>query len=71
MPNTPLWVSGGVLVDDCAEYLRAGADVVGLTNDLFRPELLISEDWDGLTSLCQQALAAVALETSARSTAAV
>lgn len=71
MPNTPLWVSGGVLIDDCAEYLRAGADVVGLTNDLFRPELLISEDWDGLTSLCQRALAGVAAETSARSTAAV
>ena len=71
MPNTPLWVSGGVLIDDCAEYLRAGADVVGLTNDLFRPELLISEDWDGLTSLCRRALAAVAVETSARATAAV
>ena len=70
MPHTPLWVSGGVLVDDCEEYLRAGADVVGLTNDLFRPELLIAEDWDGLARLCEEALAAAVVATSARSTAA-
>lgn len=56
MPNSPIWVSGGVEVENSLEYLRAGADVVGLTNDLFRPELLMSEDWAGLTSLCERAL---------------
>ncbi|HUY09414.1 MAG TPA: keto-deoxy-phosphogluconate aldolase [Candidatus Dormibacteraeota bacterium] len=70
MPHTPLWVSGGVLVADCEEYLRAGADVVGLTNDLFRPELLLSEDWVGLTSLCERALAGAGVAPTARSSAA-
>ncbi|HVB13235.1 MAG TPA: 2-dehydro-3-deoxyphosphogluconate aldolase [Candidatus Dormibacteraeota bacterium] len=71
MPNTPLWVSGGVLIDDCQEYLQAGADVVGLTNDLFRPELLQIEDWAGLTTLCERALTAVGAAAPVRPTAAV
>ncbi|MGH7642098.1 MAG: bifunctional 4-hydroxy-2-oxoglutarate aldolase/2-dehydro-3-deoxy-phosphogluconate aldolase [Candidatus Dormibacteria bacterium] len=71
MPHTPIWVSGGVRIDDSAEYLRAGADVVGLTNDLFRPELLLAEDWAGLSSLCERALAAVGAATPSRPTAAV
>ncbi|HVB53704.1 MAG TPA: hypothetical protein VNF24_05880 [Candidatus Acidoferrales bacterium] len=71
MPHTPIWVSGGVLVEECGEYLREGADVVGLTNDLFRPELLLSEDWDGLTELCQRALAGAGVATSTRPTATV
>ncbi|MGA7362198.1 MAG: bifunctional 4-hydroxy-2-oxoglutarate aldolase/2-dehydro-3-deoxy-phosphogluconate aldolase [Candidatus Dormiibacterota bacterium] len=70
MPHTPLWVSGGVLVDDCEDYLRAGADVVGLTNDLFRPELLLASDWDGLTRLCEQALAGADMTPTAGSSAA-
>ena len=71
MPNTPLWVSGGVRVDDCGDYLRAGADVVGLTNDLFRPELLLAEDWAGLARLCERALTAAGVATSVRPTAPV
>ncbi|HEY6537494.1 MAG TPA: keto-deoxy-phosphogluconate aldolase [Candidatus Dormibacteraeota bacterium] len=71
MPSTPIWVSGGVLIDDGAEYLKAGADVVGLTNDLFRPELLIAEDWAGLTGLCERALAALSDARPTPSSAAV
>ncbi|MGC1183955.1 MAG: bifunctional 4-hydroxy-2-oxoglutarate aldolase/2-dehydro-3-deoxy-phosphogluconate aldolase [Candidatus Dormiibacterota bacterium] len=56
MPKSPVWVSGGVEVEESLEYLRAGADVVGLTNDLFRPDLLMSGDWAGLTGLCERAL---------------
>lgn len=70
MPLSPIWVSGGIQLSDCEEYLRAGADVVGLTNDLFRPELLRSEDWDGLTTLCERALAGVGAASSTRPTAA-
>ncbi|MHB1575906.1 MAG: bifunctional 4-hydroxy-2-oxoglutarate aldolase/2-dehydro-3-deoxy-phosphogluconate aldolase [Candidatus Dormibacteria bacterium] len=57
MPDVPLWVSGGVGIKDVAQYLKAGVQVVGLTNDLFRPEILTSGAWDRLTDLCQQALA--------------
>lgn len=64
MPSSPIWVSGGVRVEDSLEYLNAGADVVGLTNDLFRPDLLMAEDWAGLTSLCERALREVAERAS-------
>lgn len=71
MPDTPIWVSGGVRIEVCEEYLRAGADVVGLTNDLFRPELLLAEDWSGLAALCQHALAAAGEALPLRPTATV
>jgi 2-keto-3-deoxy-6-phosphogluconate aldolase len=45
-------------IADIAAYLRVGVRVVGLTNDLFRPELISAHDWDGLDRLCRQALAA-------------
>lgn len=60
MPSTPIWVSGGILIEGCGDYLQAGADVVGLTNDLFRPELVLAEDWVGLAELCERALRACA-----------
>jgi 2-dehydro-3-deoxyphosphogluconate aldolase/(4S)-4-hydroxy-2-oxoglutarate aldolase len=56
MPEVPLWVSGGVGIKDVAEYLQAGAQAVGLTNDLFRADVLTSQAWDRLADLCQQAL---------------
>ncbi|MGH7611213.1 MAG: bifunctional 4-hydroxy-2-oxoglutarate aldolase/2-dehydro-3-deoxy-phosphogluconate aldolase [Candidatus Dormibacteria bacterium] len=59
MPQAPLWVSGGVLIEDAARYREAGADVIGLTADLFRPDLLAAEDWEGVAVLCRMALAAV------------
>ncbi|HVC38545.1 MAG TPA: hypothetical protein VNH20_01050 [Candidatus Dormibacteraeota bacterium] len=71
MPQTPLWVSGGVGIEECQEYLLAGADVVGLTNDLFRPSLLLAEDWVGLASLCQLALASTEAATQLRPTSPV
>ncbi|MGA8206577.1 MAG: hypothetical protein WB801_06500 [Candidatus Dormiibacterota bacterium] len=71
MPDTPIWVSGGVLIEDCEEYLRVGTDVVGLTNDLFRPELLMAEDWSGLKALCEVVLGTVRGALPLRPTAAV
>ncbi len=56
MPDVPLWVSGGVEISDIAEYLRAGAQVVGLTADLFRPALLKSQAWGEIERLCRLAL---------------
>ncbi len=70
LPQVPLWVSGGVAVADCAAYLEAGADVIGLTADLFRPDLMATEDWQGLRELCQRALRAVGASPSAAVAAA-
>ena len=56
MPEVPLWVSGGVGIKDVAEYLSAGVQVVGLTNDLFRADVLEGCEWDELAGLCQKAL---------------
>jgi 2-dehydro-3-deoxyphosphogluconate aldolase/(4S)-4-hydroxy-2-oxoglutarate aldolase len=71
MPAVPIWVSGGVRIDDVEDYLAAGTDVVGLTNDLFRPELLQARDWQGLAALCARALAAAGFTASVRPTVAV
>ncbi|MFZ0996103.1 MAG: bifunctional 4-hydroxy-2-oxoglutarate aldolase/2-dehydro-3-deoxy-phosphogluconate aldolase [Acidimicrobiales bacterium] len=71
MPQPPIWVSGGATIEDCEDYLRAGTDVVGLTNDLFRPELLMAEDWIGLAALCELALAAARRAEPIRTTATV
>ncbi len=57
MPTVPLWVSGGVGIADVAAYLQAGVQVVGLTNDLFRSEILQRGDWEQLAGLARQALA--------------
>ena len=65
MPEVPLWVSGGIRILDVAAYLKAGAQVVGLTNDLFRPELLSTHAWDEIERLCQQALLAAGVEPAA------
>ena len=65
MPEVPLWVSGGVGILDVAAYLKAGTQVVGLTNDLFRPELLLTHDWESVGRLCRQALAAAGVERAA------
>jgi 2-dehydro-3-deoxyphosphogluconate aldolase/(4S)-4-hydroxy-2-oxoglutarate aldolase len=64
MPTTPIWVSGGVRVEDSRAYLDAGVDVVGLTNDLFRPNLLLAEDWTSLRGLCRRALLVAAGDDS-------
>ncbi len=62
MPDVPLWVSGGVGILEVAAYLKAGAEVVGLTNDLFRPELMTQHAWGAIAELCQQALSAAGVK---------
>lgn len=60
MPQVPLWVSGMVGIDDIRDYLAAGARVVGLTTDLFRPELLRAGRWEEIADLCRRALSQAA-----------
>lgn len=49
LPDIPLWVSGMVPAKDAQEYLRAGANLVGLTNELFPANLIQAKDWPALT----------------------
>lgn len=60
MPGLPLWVSGGVEIEQVAEYLRLGVKAVGLTTALFPPDALEIGDWARIEGLARQALAALA-----------
>ena len=58
--NVPLWVSGGVAIDQVADYLRLGVKAVGLTNSLFSPEALAHRDWESVRANAQRAAEAAA-----------
>ena len=60
MPGLPIWVSGGVELDQVAEYLALGVKAVGLTTALFPPDAVRSGDWVRITALARQAVAALA-----------
>jgi 2-dehydro-3-deoxyphosphogluconate aldolase/(4S)-4-hydroxy-2-oxoglutarate aldolase len=44
MGGVPLWVSGGVPIDDIPAYLKLGVKAVGLTGSLFPPDALARND---------------------------
>jgi 2-dehydro-3-deoxyphosphogluconate aldolase/(4S)-4-hydroxy-2-oxoglutarate aldolase len=46
MGDVPLWVSGGVPIEDIGAYLRLGVKAVGLTTSLFPPEAVTRRDMD-------------------------
>jgi 2-dehydro-3-deoxyphosphogluconate aldolase / (4S)-4-hydroxy-2-oxoglutarate aldolase len=50
LPDIPLWVSGMVMAAQAQEYLKAGAQLVGLTNELLPPELVEAGNWDAISS---------------------
>jgi 2-dehydro-3-deoxyphosphogluconate aldolase/(4S)-4-hydroxy-2-oxoglutarate aldolase len=60
MPGLPIWVSGGVELDQVAEYLALGVKAVGLTTALFPPDAVRSGDWVRITGLARRAVAALA-----------
>jgi 2-dehydro-3-deoxyphosphogluconate aldolase/(4S)-4-hydroxy-2-oxoglutarate aldolase len=60
MPGTPLWVSGGVEIDQVEEYLSLGVAAVGLTTALFPPEAVRLGDTAQITALSRRAAAAAA-----------
>ena len=47
----------------------AGVQVVALTNDLFRSDLIKAHDWAGIEKLAEQALRAVGAESAVGATA--
>jgi 2-dehydro-3-deoxyphosphogluconate aldolase/(4S)-4-hydroxy-2-oxoglutarate aldolase len=55
MPGLPLWVSGGVALDQVETYLRLGVSAIGLTTALFPPELLQAGDLAGIRQLATRA----------------
>ena len=44
----PLIPTGGVTIENSAQFLKAGAIAVGLSSELFLPSLIQGRNWDGL-----------------------
>ncbi len=56
MPDVPLWVSGGVEIDEIPAYLELKpVKAIGLTTALFVPELLARRDFATITERARQA----------------
>ena len=53
----PIWVSGGVEIDDVAGYLKVGVRAVGLTTAVFPTAALRSGDFATVTELARRASA--------------
>jgi len=49
LEQIPLIPTGGVTVENAAEFLEAGAIAIGLSSELFPKHLVMSEDWDSIT----------------------
>lgn len=56
MPGVPLWVSGGVEIEEVPAYLRAGVRAIGLTTSLFAPDLLARADYAEIKVRAQRAV---------------
>ena len=48
LQGIPLIPTGGVTIENSADFLKAGAIAVGLSSELFLPSLIQSRNWDGL-----------------------
>lgn len=59
LPGMPLWVSGGVEIDQVPDYLKAGAAAVGLTSALFPADAVAAGDTARITELARQAVSAL------------
>ena len=46
--SIPLIPTGGVTLEDAADFLKAGAIALGLSSELFLPSLIHDRNWDGL-----------------------
>jgi 2-dehydro-3-deoxyphosphogluconate aldolase / (4S)-4-hydroxy-2-oxoglutarate aldolase len=54
LPHVPMMPTGGITLDNVADYIRAGAVAAGVGGSLLKKELLISRDMRGLTELADQ-----------------
>jgi len=55
MGGVPLWVSGGVPIEDIAAYLKLGVKAVGLTGSLFPADAIARRDVDAVRSSAERA----------------
>ena len=55
MGGVPLWVSGGVTIDDIGAYLALGVKAVGLTGALFPAEALARKDMNVIRQNAERA----------------
>ena len=60
MGGVPLWVSGGVPIEDVAAYLKLGVKAVGLTGSLFPAEALARNDTETIRQNAARAAQAAA-----------
>jgi 2-dehydro-3-deoxyphosphogluconate aldolase / (4S)-4-hydroxy-2-oxoglutarate aldolase len=60
MPGLPIWVSGGVEIDQVADYLKLGVKAVGLTTALFPPDAVKAGENQKITDLARRAVSALA-----------
>ncbi|NJM20215.1 MAG: bifunctional 4-hydroxy-2-oxoglutarate aldolase/2-dehydro-3-deoxy-phosphogluconate aldolase [Richelia sp. RM2_1_2] len=49
LKQIPLIPTGGVTLENAAEFISSGAIAIGLSSELFPKHLIISEDWDLIT----------------------
>jgi 2-dehydro-3-deoxyphosphogluconate aldolase/(4S)-4-hydroxy-2-oxoglutarate aldolase len=61
MGGVPLWVSGGIEIDQIAAYLRLGVKAVGLAGSLFPAEALARRDMDSIKEKASRAAQAAAM----------
>lgn len=61
MPDTPLWVSGGIEIEDVEEYVSLGVTAVGLTGALFPPDAIRRGDLALVATLARRAAAAAGM----------
>jgi 2-dehydro-3-deoxyphosphogluconate aldolase/(4S)-4-hydroxy-2-oxoglutarate aldolase len=61
MGGVPLWVSGGIEIDQIAAYLRLGVKAVGLAGSLFPAEALARRDMDSIREKASRAAQAAAM----------
>lgn len=59
MPQVRLTPTGGVNLDNAAEFIKAGASFVGVGGSLVKKELIAAKKWDELTALAAQFIAKV------------
>lgn len=53
-PDTRLIASGGVTQQSAADYIRAGADVLGIGHDLLPPDAVRARNVDWIHELCRR-----------------
>jgi 2-dehydro-3-deoxyphosphogluconate aldolase/(4S)-4-hydroxy-2-oxoglutarate aldolase len=53
----PLIPTGGVTVENAADFIQAGAVGVGLSGDLFPPRAIAQQEWDAITQRAADLLA--------------